>query len=162
MVEGTHFRDTIGTFATGVTIVSIPGDPPHGMTASAVASVSLKPPLVLVCVDNGTKTYRLFNEEGVDKFCINILSKDQKGLAEHFAGMDELDYNPFNMDSVTTAEMSGSPVFKESLAYIDCFIYSRHLAGDHTIYIGEVEDATILRANGDPLIFYKGEFMTTN
>lgn len=151
------FRRTIGTFATGVTVVTL-GDPPHGLTANAVASVSLDPPMVLVCVDHDTNTYERL-QAGADGFCVNVLSADQQDLGEFFANMTELDSDPFE-SRPTRTEASGAPIFEESLAYLDCSIHSTHVAGDHTIYVGAVEDLDVLDEDGDALTFFRGQWGT--
>ena len=154
-----EFRHIIGNFATGVTVVTMPSDPYHGMTANAVSSVSLDPPLVLVCVDHDTRSYELLDDDEVDGFCINILTDEQQSLAEHFAGMDELESDPFDTSATRTGE-SGAPVFTDGLAFVDCTRYSEHRAGDHTIYVGRVEEADVLDDGADPLTFFKGQWGT--
>lgn len=148
------FRRTIGNFATGVTVMTL-GDPPHGMTANAVSSVSLEPPLILVCVDHDTETYERL-AAGEDGFCVNVLAGDQQDLGEYFADMTELD-DPFE-HRPTFTEVTGAPVFEEGLAYLDCSVYSTHEAGDHTIYVGEVEALDVLDDDGDALTFFKGQW----
>jgi flavin reductase (DIM6/NTAB) family NADH-FMN oxidoreductase RutF len=158
-VSPRQVRQLMGNFATGCTIVTMSGDPPHGMTANAVSSVSLDPPLVLICVDHETKSYEMLTEGGIDSFCINILTKDQQNLAEHFAGMNELDDSPFETQPVFTDE-TGAPIFEESLTYLDCIVHADHRAGDHTIYIGEVKGGETLQTDAEPLTFYQGGWGT--
>lgn len=148
------FRRTIGSFATGVTVVTL-GDPPHGMTANAVSSVSLEPPLLLVCVDHDTTTYERL-KDGEDGFCVNVLAADQQPLGEYFANMTELD-DPFE-NRPTRTGMSGSPIFEDSLAYLDCSVHSSHRAGDHTIYVGAVNELDVLRDDAEALTFFKGQW----
>lgn len=155
-VDPDRFRSVFGNFATGVTVVTYPSDPPHGITANAVTSVSLDPPLALVCIDHGTKSYELLEGGEVDGFCFNILSADQRHLGEYFADMLELEPTPFETDSTRT-EASGAPIFEESLAYADCSLRDAFPAGDHTIYVGEVQAAGEL-AEGDALTFFRGEW----
>lgn len=154
-----EFRRVMGHFATGVTVATMPSDPVHGMTANAVSSVSLDPPLVLICVDHETESYELFAEDEIDGFCINILTADQQPLGEHFAGMAELDDDPFESRPTRTAE-SGAPIFTDSLAFLDCSRHSEHRAGDHTIYVGHVEAGESLNADAPPLTFYTGDWGT--
>lgn len=159
MVDGDTFRQVLGSFATGVTVVTFPSDPPHGLTANAFSSVSLDPPLVLVCVDHDTESYSLLTEGGIKEFCVNILAEGQQHLGEYFANMRELDESPFDTEETSTAE-TGTPVFDESLAYIDCTVWDSHRAGDHTIYIGEVAEASILNPDTPALTFFRGQWGT--
>lgn len=154
-LDADTFRQVMGNFATGVTVLVQPTDPPHGMTANAFSSVSLDPPLCLVCVDHGTECYTAF-EDGVTEFAFSILSADQQDLGEHFADMRELGA-PFETRETTTA-VTGTPIFAESLAYIDCTLEAAHPAGDHTIYVGHIEEADVLNPDADALTFFRGEW----
>ncbi len=158
MVDPDTFRAVMGSFATGVNVVTFPGVE-HGLTANAFSSVSLDPPLVLVCVDHGTNSYELLSEGEVDGYCINMLAADQQPLGEHFAGMNELDQSPFETEATTTA-VTGATVFEDSLAYADCEIWDAVEAGDHTVYFGEVQIADILNGDADGLTFFRGEWGT--
>ena len=151
-VDGDTFRTVMGTFATGVTVMTLPE--PHGMTANAVSSVSLDPPLVLVCVDHDTECYELL-EGGTDAYCLNILAESQRDLGEYYADMLELDADPFE-SRPTRTEATGAPVFENALGYLDCRVEAAHEAGDHTIYVGCVEAAEVLDADTDPLLFFRG------
>ena len=153
-IDGDTFRNLMGQFATGCTVVTIPGDEPHGMTANAFSSVSLDPPMCLVCVDHGTTLYDRF-DGGTDRFCVNILSEDQRDLAEHFAGMAELDEAPF--DDRSTIDIDGEPLaFGDSLGYAVCEVLASHPAGDHDIVVGEVTEGELLETDDDPLLFFRG------
>jgi len=156
-VSSDRLRELMGNFATGCTVVTLPGDPPHGMTANAFSSVSLDPPHCLINVDHTTRTHELLSGE-VDSFCVNILAEEQQPLAEHFAGMRELDEDPFE-HAETQAEKTGAPVFASSLAYLDCSVDAAHPAGDHTIYVGAVQSADVLET-ADPLTFFRGRWGT--
>jgi flavin reductase (DIM6/NTAB) family NADH-FMN oxidoreductase RutF len=158
-VEPNQFRDVMGTFATGVTVVTFPSEPVHGLTVNALSSLSLEPPLVLICVDHGTNTYELLEDGDVDSYCVNILSQDQRRLGEYFAGMIELDQSPFESEQTGTGE-TGAPIFDDALAYLDCSIESTHPEGDHTIYVGAVETAEVQRPDAAPLTFYQGNWGT--
>lgn len=159
MVDADAFRGVMGNFATGVTVVTLPSEPVHGLTANAIASVSLEPPLVLVCVDHGTTTYEFLEGGGVQSFCVNVLSADQQHLGEYFADMRELDENPFEAEPTTTAA-TGAPVFEDSLAYVDCDVWDDFPAGDHTVYIGEARAAEVLDGEADGLTFFRGHWGT--
>lgn len=159
MVDADEFRRVMGNFATGVTVVTLPSDPVHGLTANAVASVSLDPPLALVCVDHDTKTYELLDGGEVDAFCVNVLAGDQQHLGEYFANMTELEENPFEAEATTTAA-TGAPIFEESLAFLDCTVWDAVRAGDHTIYVGEAQSAEVLEEDAEGLTFFRGEWGT--
>ena len=149
-------RSVMGEFATGVTAVTLNGDDPHGITVNAFSSVSLDPPLVLVCLDHGTEAHEQLQSGEADSYCVNILAADQQILGEHFADMAEEDIDPFAEMATTTAE-TGATVFTESLGYVDCSIHEAVEAGDHTIYIGAVEAAEQLE-DKDALTFFEGEW----
>ena len=158
-VDSTGFREVMGRFATGVTVVTIPGpERPHGITVNAFASVSLSPPLVLVCLDHDTTAHELI-DGGVDTFAISILAGDQRHLGEHFADIDPLDRDPFETEATRT-EHTGAPIFTEGLAYLDCTVRTAHPEGDHTIYVGAVEAAGILREDAEALTYFDGAWGT--
>lgn len=154
-------RSVMGEFATGVTAVTLDSEPSHGITVNAFTSVSLDPPLVLVCFDHDTEAHEMFVDGEAEGYCVNILSADQQILGEHFAGMTEEEFDPFAEHPTTTAA-TGAPVFTESLGYIDCSIHDTIEAGDHTIYLGYVEDADVLESDQDALTFYEGEWGTVS
>lgn len=156
-VDSSAFREVMGQFATGVTVVTIPGpERPHGITVNAFTSVSLDPPLVLVCLDHSTTAHELL-AGGVDGFAVSILAGDQRHLGEHFADIAPLDSDPYETEPTRT-ERSGAPIFTESLGFLDCRVRSAHEEGDHTIYIGEVEAAEILRNDADALTYFAGDW----
>lgn len=153
-VDGETFRSVMGSFATGVTVLTQPGDPPHGMTVNAFSSVSLDPPLCLVCVDHSTTCYDRF-EDGVNSFAISMLAADQQDLGEHFADIAVLPESPYETRSTSTY-VTDAPVFDEGLAYVDCTVDAAHEAGDHTIYVGSIEDGDVLDEDGAALTFFRG------
>lgn len=157
-VDSDDFRSVMGRFATGVTVVTLPSDPPHGITVNAFSSVSLDPPLVLVCIDHGTEAYDLL-EDGVEGYGVNVLATDQRELGEHYADIVDLDPDPFETEPTFT-EASGAPLFEDAMAYVDCTVDTVHEAGDHTIYIGRAESAEVLRPDAEPVTFYTGEWGT--
>ena len=159
MTEPNDFREVMGEFATGVTVVTLPGDPPHGITVNAFASLSMEPPLVLVCLDHGTEAYRLLADGDCDGYCVNILTQEQRHLGEYFAGMSAESTEPFAEEQTRTG-VAAAPIFDESLAYIDCTLHDEFEAGDHTIYAGRVEQAEVLQRDGEPLVFYEGNWKT--
>ncbi len=154
-VDGDSFRQIMGNFATGVTVMTLPGEP-HGMTANAVSSVSLDPPLVLVCVDHETECHERLTGDA-DAYCLTILTEDQRDLGEYYANMLELETDPFESRPTRTAT-TGAPIFENGLAYLDCSVETAHEAGDHTIYVGRVEAADLLDSEADPLLFFRGQW----
>ena len=154
-VDQNQFRRVMGHFATSVTILTTAlGEELHGMTANAVCSVSLDPLLVLVCVSKQARTHAVLNESGV--FALNVLAKEQDHLSRLFAD-DAVDAahrlrGPSHRRGVTCA-----PILADCLAYVDCRVVAAHPGGDHTIFVGAVDDASVLR-EGQPLIFFRGAY----
>ena len=146
----------MGRFATGVTIITTRDrDHLHGMTANAVSSLSLDPMLIIVCVDKNADTHDILLKAGF--FAVNILARDQEGLAMALA-TKKGDSWTHGLDNVPThTAETGAPILDGSLAYLDCRTLTEHHGGDHTIFIGEVLDARELR-DGEPLLFYTGKF----
>lgn len=155
MVDTDEFRRVMGNFAAGVTVVTLP-DPYHGITVNAFASVSLSPTLVLICIDHDTETHRRLGAEE-DAYCVNLLAADQQHLGEYFANMRELEESPFEAEPTDTA-VTGAPVFEDALAYIDTTVVAAHRAGDHTVYVGEVEEAAVQRPDAPALTYFRGEW----
>ena len=147
-------RAVMGNFAAGVTVVTLP-EPHHGITVNAFASVSLDPPLVLICIDHDTESHERL-ADGATGYCVNVLAGDQRHLGEHFARMADHG-DPF-AEEATRTEVTGAPVFEESLAFLDCSLHEAVEAGDHTIYIGEVEAAETLRPEAPALTYFRGEW----
>ncbi len=150
-----ELRRVMGRFATGVTIVtSRLGEELHGMTANAVTSVSLDPPLLLVCVDRSADSHDIIERSGI--FAVSILARGQEALSDHFA-IKEGDVAHRLDDVPHHTRSTGAPIIDGSLAYLDCRVVERYAGGDHTIYLGEVVDAGTLN-DGEPLIFYQGRY----
>jgi flavin reductase len=155
-LSATNFRKAIGCFATGVTIITLDLDGEvHGMTANAVASVSLEPLLVLVCVDHAATTHAHLHAK--KRFGINILAEQQRIISEYYA-------RPIRTHEEAEAQAGarfdrterGTPVLHGALAYLECSLRSAQDAGDHTIFIAEVED--VLVRQGEPLLFFRGQY----
>lgn len=145
-VDKQEFRRLMGRFATGVTVLGVPdsaGDA-HGMTANAFSSVSLEPPLVLVCVDRRARCHDMIPAAG--RFGISILGIDQKAVSGHFAG------KPDPSATFAWEWLDGAPVLNPCLAYMTCKLWAAYPGGDHTIYVGEL--MTLKSEEGDPLCFY--------
>ena len=143
-------RLVMGRFATGVTVVTtLDGQVIHGMTANGVLSVSLRPPLVLVSLGRCRMNDLLTRTR---RYGISVLAHDQEHLAAHFAGQSESPSAPeFRFDG-------GLPVVGGALAHLVCRVVDVHRAGDHVLWIGEVERSH--HREGEPLLFYTGRFGT--
>ena len=136
-IETSFFRQVMGHFATGVTIVTTSSQGKHaGITVNAFCSVSLEPPLVLVCIDLISHTLPLIRESGV--FTVNILTNEQEQLSRCFAGSTDERYEHFCHASSHTAA-TGSPVIDDVLAFIDARVVAEYPGGDHVIFLGQVE-----------------------
>ena len=153
MVDPDTFRRVMGNFAAGVTVVTLP-EPHHGITVNAFASVSLEPPLVLVCLDHDTEAHERL-ADGAGGYCVNVLGADQRDLGEHFADMADLDPDPFDAEPTATGA-SGAPIFESAVAYLDCTVEAAHEAGDHTVYVGAVEEAAVQRPDDPVLTYFRG------
>ncbi len=148
------FREAWGKFATGVSIVTtVRADGEvHGMTANGINSVSLDPLLVLVCAGHSTTSYPMIKE--ARRFAINILSEDQRAVAEYYAR--PTDQKTGELDANFSRTERGAAVLDGSLARMDCRVVTEHIAGDHTIFIGEVEEIEV--GSGRPLLYFEGRF----
>jgi flavin reductase (DIM6/NTAB) family NADH-FMN oxidoreductase RutF len=154
--SATEFRKAMGSFATGVTIITVDLDgEAHGMTANAVASVSLNPLMVLVCVDHTASTHAHLHTR--KRFGINVLSADQRLLSEYYARVER---NPEQAEREAGARFDrtaqGTPVLHGALAYLECRLSHAQEAGDHTIFIAEVEE--VVTRPGAPLLFFQGKY----
>lgn len=150
------FRDTVGAFATGVTVITTRGEEhAYGMTANAFSSVSLDPPLVLVCTIARSEGSEHLRSNGV--FAVNILGTDQEPLSRYFASKERPRGRDAFADVAHRAATSGSPILEGALAYLDCRLHAEHEAGDHDIFIGEVLEIGS-REHSEPLIFHRGQY----
>jgi flavin reductase (DIM6/NTAB) family NADH-FMN oxidoreductase RutF len=150
------FREAIGCFATGVTIVTVDLDGEvHGMTANAFASVSLDPLLLLVCVDRRARTHAHLHAK--KRFGINILAEDQRRISEYY-GLPESIHGRAEEEAGARFDRTrhGTPVLRGALAYLECKLQSTQEAGDHTIFIAEVEEVVV--RPGEPLLFFRGKY----
>jgi flavin reductase (DIM6/NTAB) family NADH-FMN oxidoreductase RutF len=150
------FRATVGAFATGVTVVTTRGEEhSYGMTANAFSSVSLDPPLVLVCA--------MAPSEGNDHiqrnrcFAVNILGADQEPLSRYFASRDRPRGQDAFRDVAHRVAVSGSPILDGAAGYLDCRLHADLGAGDHRIFIGEVLELGLDR-EAQPLVFHGGQY----
>jgi len=150
------FRTAMGSFATGVTIITLDLDGEvHGMTANAFASVSLEPLLVLVCVDHAARTHAHLHAK--KRFGINILAESQRGISEYYARPARTHEHAEEEAGANFDRTSqGTPILQDALAYLECRLQSTEEAGDHTIFIAEVEDVVV--RDGEPLLFFRGRY----
>ena len=151
-VAATEFRRVCGRFATGVTVatVSDAAGKPHGLTVNSFTSVSLHPPLVLVCLGHEASALRHFRE--ATHFGINILNEDQQEVSNRFARkgrdrFDGLEWEPGR---------HGIPLLTGTLAHMECALHRRVEMGDHDIFVGEVVHAHV--AEGNPLLYFAGAY----
>jgi len=155
-LDSFQFRKAMGCFATGVTIITVDLEGEvHGMTANAFASVSLDPMLVLVCVDHSTRTHAHLHAK--KRFGINVLGQDQRTISEYYARAERSHENA-EAEAGARFERTehGTPVLQGSLAYLECRLDTAQVAGDHTIFIAEVEDVVV--REGEPLLFFRGKY----
>lgn len=155
-LSATEFRKAMGAFATGVTIITVDLDGEvHGMTANAFTSVSLDPMLVLVCVDHSTRTHAHLHSK--KRFGINVLCEDQRAISEYFARAERTHERAEAEAGASFDRTShGTPILHGALAYFECRLESVQEAGDHSIFIAEVEDVVV--GEGDPLLFFRGKY----
>ena len=148
------FRRAVGAFATGVTVVTTDGEAGvYGMTANAFSSVSLDPPLVLVCVISGTTGAETIGRNGA--FGVTVLGAHQEPISRFFASRERPRGRAAFREVPHFAAVTGSPIIQRAAAYLDCRVAAAHDAGDHVIFIGEV---LALGADPEvpPLIFHHG------
>ncbi len=152
MLDASTFRAVLGRFASGITVVTVrdPEGRDHGMTVSAFASLSLEPPLVLVCVDRtATMHDHLY---GANVFAINLLSIEQEALSRRFAESRDDRFDGVGY----TRDLTGAALFEDSLAHLECTAWARYDGGDHTIIVGRVDRASARDAR--PLLYYRGGY----
>ncbi len=180
-IEKTFFRQVMGRFATGVTVVTTRShEDLAGLTVNSFCSVSLDPPLVLVCIDLNSHTLVYFRKSG--SFAVNILTDQQEYLSRCFATSSQERYEHFCHVGYHFA-VTGSPVINGALAFIDARIVAEYPGGDHIIFIGQVEaigvgdqvsftdnageqrsnltgysDNAALDDNAAPLAYYRGQY----
>jgi flavin reductase (DIM6/NTAB) family NADH-FMN oxidoreductase RutF len=156
--SATDFRKALGAFATGVTVITSRGaDDEHayGMTANAFSSLSLDPPLVLVCVIAGTAGAEMIEHNG--SFAVNILGSHQEPISRYFAWKDRPRGAAAFSEIPHHTAVSGCPLLKGAAAYLDCRLADKHESGDHVIYIGEVL-ALGFDPAARPLLFHAGSY----
>jgi flavin reductase (DIM6/NTAB) family NADH-FMN oxidoreductase RutF len=152
-ISSDEFRAALSKFASGVTIVTTKDSEGifHGLTVSAFCSLSLEPPLVLVCIEKTTASHNAFGESGF--FVVNVLNEDQINHSNQFASpiLDKFEGIEFREG------IEGIPVLENVLVNLECKLVNSHENGDHTIFVGQVEKTTI-NENGKPLLYFHGNY----
>lgn len=154
--SGADFRSTLGAFATGVTVITTQGvEHPFGVTANAFSSVSLDPPLVLVCVISGTTGAEAIERNGV--FAVNILGAEHEPISRYFSSKDRPRGPDAFREIPHSIGVTGAPILEGAAGYLDCRLHATHEAGDHLIFIGEVV-ALGFDPEVKPLLFHGGRY----
>jgi flavin reductase (DIM6/NTAB) family NADH-FMN oxidoreductase RutF len=147
-----ELRRVMGCFATGVTVITTrdQNGRPYGLTANAVTSLSLEPPLLLICVDRRAETFPHFFDSKT--FVLNILAEHQEEISRRFAktGGEKFADLPYRIGHLDT------PILDGTLGHVECRIIETLEGGDHVIHIGEVQHAEA--RDGRPLLFYRGKY----
>jgi flavin reductase (DIM6/NTAB) family NADH-FMN oxidoreductase RutF len=151
-ISNDEFKAALGSFASGVTVVTTKDltGKLHGLTVSAFSSVSMNPPLILVCILKTTGSYSSFEES--KGFVVNILGESQRQISNHFAS--HLD-DKFSGQNYELNEI-GLPILADCLVNLECTLKHSYDAGDHTIFVGEIKRAESKR--GKPLVYSQGNY----
>lgn len=151
--DGREFRNALGRFATGVTVITAVSDTGQvvGITANSFSSVSLDPPLVLWSLQNNSDVYDTFSSP--QYFAINILSTEQQGQSNQYAKKSQHDLDPADY----RLGKYGAPVIRHALVTFECELQATHEGGDHLIIVGRVREMHE-RPSGEPLLFYSGRY----
>jgi flavin reductase (DIM6/NTAB) family NADH-FMN oxidoreductase RutF len=154
--EGRRLRDLMARFATGVSVVAARHGPLlAGMTANAIASISIDPPLMMASIGKRAETHGAII--GSHAFAISILADDQRDLADCFARPTTAEKLTGFCGAAWHEAETGSPVLDGALAYFDCRLTERHDGGDHTIFLGEIVAAGF-REDAEPLLWYASTY----
>lgn len=155
-LSSAEFRQAVGQFATGVTVVTVEREPGqvHGMTASSFTSVSLDPLLILVCIDHNARMLSLLLEK--KRFGVSVLRENQRAISEFFAQTEQPEQGEANLGIRFGWARQGIPVLEGTLARLACSVESFHVSGDHTVFVGRVESVEI--SEGEPLLHFRGKY----
>ncbi len=151
-VDPAMFRQLLGRFATGVSVVTTrgPDGRPIGMTASSVASVSLDPPLLLVCVDRGHEMHDALHV--AREFVVNVLASHQEAISRRFADTEKERFSGIGYRE----NERGLPLLEGALAHIECVKQSAVPGGDHTVFLGLITGGAV--TDRRPLLYYRGGY----
>jgi 3-hydroxy-9,10-secoandrosta-1,3,5(10)-triene-9,17-dione monooxygenase reductase component len=151
-IDGAVFREVLGNYPTGVTLVTAEDGGPCGMVIGSFGSVSLDPPLVQFMPTKDSATWERIERSGA--YCVNVFCSDQLGMCNSFFDKSK---DPF--DAIDwRAGVTGSPIIEGALAYIDCEIDVAYDGGDHYIVVGRVVDMAVSRNDAGPLLFFRGGY----
>lgn len=152
MIQPNDLRAFAGNFPTGIAVVTVrdANGECHGITMNSVTTLSLTPPLVLVCLDNKSNTLSALADS--DYFCLHYLAEHQEGISNLFASKKE---NKFSTVDYSVSEL-GCAVIDGVVAHGECRVVNRYPGGDHTIIIGQVQTASV--KGGNPLVYYRGSY----
>lgn len=153
-IDTRDFRNALGCFATGVTIITTLDDDnaPIGITANSFSSLSLDPPLVLFCLDRNANSFDAFHSNR--HFAVNVLREDQQELSNRFARSSPDKWSGVEFE----AWDSGSPIFEGCIANMECDVDQIIEGGDHVIIVGKVSRWEYEAADCRPLLYYKGRY----
>lgn len=152
-IEAARFRQVLGHFATGVTVIAAAGpEGPVGLAVGSFTSLSLDPPLVAFCADKRSSSWPKIRAAG--SFCVSVLSEDQEALCRAFASRGTDKFAGVGWEPAGT----GSPRLLGALAWIDCTVEVVHDGGDHDICVGRVEELDVGDEEAGPLVFYRGGY----
>lgn len=151
-ITNEEFRAALGNFASGVTVVTTKDADGnlHGLTVSAFSSVSMNPPLILICIQKSTHSYHAFEES--KSFVVNILSDSQKEISNQFAFKHEDKFSGIDYK----IGVLNIPVLDNCLVNLECTLKHSYDGGDHTIFVGQIENAVVNEKN--PLVYWKGNY----
>lgn len=151
-INNDDFRAALSGFASGVTVVTTTdaAGKLHGITVSAFCSVSLVPPMILICIEKTTASHYAFEESAI--FVVNILSEDQADISQQFAApyLDKFDGIDYVIGDL------GAPILKNALVNLECRLRHSLNGGDHSIFVGEVDSIKV--NEGRPLVYFKGNY----
>lgn len=156
LLSSAVFRQALGRFATGVTVVTAERAPGqvHGMTANSFTAVSLDPLLILICVDKQARMLAVL--ERTQRFGVSVLTHSQRAISEFFALPEQDPAAERALGIRFHWTPSGIPVLSEALVQLTCRVASSQVAGDHTIFLAEVDAAEVFE--GEPLLFFRGAY----
>jgi flavin reductase (DIM6/NTAB) family NADH-FMN oxidoreductase RutF len=155
-ITTTDFRHVLSQFATGITVITVERGPKsaYGMTANSFASVSLEPLLVSVCVDEKSHLLPLLHQKRI--FGVSVLKAHQKPLSVYFAQAQQTPEAEASLNLRYRWTPAGVPLVEDTLAHLVCRVVASYMAGDHTIFLGEVQEAELFP--GEPLLFFRSQY----
>ena len=150
-IDDAEFRQALSHFASGVTVVTTEHEgKPYGMTVASFASLSLHPPLVLICIEKAVKTHDAIAAAG--KFGVSILTKDQAGVSNRFASKSDDKFSGVEL----VAGSNGVPLIGGALTTLECNVTQQLPGGDHSIFVGEIVATSA--GVGEPLVYFRGAY----